>query len=196
MKNYAENYYESKNYILSYKLKDDQIIIKYANREKKIVPYTKEEEKRILSKMEEQAMNARIKDVPTFNKLLAISQPLALPIAISNFAEERNVFFAITLLIVAAGAIGYPIQVINHLIKTKDIEKMAYFINNKKILNRTFEEEDNNINIVLRTSNEISNDITINNIDKYSLKDLKKIKKSIEEKTAKVKRLQHYKRTY
>ena len=48
MKNYSLNYNEYKMFILNYEIKDDRIIINYADGEKSLIPYTFQNEKKRL----------------------------------------------------------------------------------------------------------------------------------------------------
>ena len=92
MKDYSLNDDERKQYILSYKIEDEKIIAKLASRESYIIPYTKENEQLVIAKMEKQARKAKVKPLSLTEKILAVSQPLILPVAIFNFISNGGWF--------------------------------------------------------------------------------------------------------
>ena len=54
MKNYTISNVDAKTFILNYEIKDGQIIINLASKEKYVIPYTEENEKKIIERMEYQ----------------------------------------------------------------------------------------------------------------------------------------------
>lgn len=186
MKDYStlDNY---KEFILSYKIVDNKIIIKLASEYDYIIPYTKENENKIIHKMETQIMNIKLNPISSLDKLVAFFCPLVLPFAIANFINYGGWLYAIILFLIATDAIYYPIKWINYNRKRKDYEKLKIFLDNKKELNDSIE---NNNNMLLGLSSKVKKEIelqqsnnqkpiNINNIDNYSLDDLKKLKENL-----------------
>ena len=111
-----------------------------------------------------------------------------LPIAIMNFVNNGGWFYGMLLAIIAEGAIYYPAKTIINAIKKRDIKKLNYFLDHKEELNENIEKSEN---IKLGVSKKAIKQIelqksknkqpfNINNIDKYSLSDLKALRENIE----------------
>lgn len=187
MKDYSLNTDEQKKYILSYKIKDGKIIVKLANGEFYTIPYTEENEQLVISKMESQARHAEVKPLGKMDKILSISQPLLLPIAIANFINFGGWFYGIILCIMAETAIKFPAKRIINAIKKKDIEKLNYFLDHQQELNDNVENNNMLLSVNKKTVNQIKaqqtekkKPININNIDNYSLSDLRTLKKNLD----------------
>ena len=188
MKDYSLNYDDSKKFILSYKIENGKIVAKLASGELYTVPYSEENENKIISRMEEQAKYAQLKPLKAIDKILAITQPLTLPIAIINFVNNGGWFYGTILAGVAAGAICYPAKVIINSIKKRDIKKLNYFLDNKEELNKSVEKSKNmTLGVSKKAVKEIElqrsenkQPFNINNIDNYSLSDLKALRENIE----------------
>lgn len=188
MKDYSLNYDDSKKFILSYKIENGKIVAKLASGELYTVPYSEENENKIISRMEKQARYAQPKPLKTPDKILAISQPLVLPIAIINFVNNGGWFYGILLAVIAVGAVGYPAKVIINAIKKRDIKKLNYFLDNKEELNESIEKSENmKLGVSKKAVKEIElqrsenkQPFNINNIDNYSLSDLKALRENIE----------------
>lgn len=191
MKDYSLNYDDSKNFILSYKIENGKIVAKLASGESCTVPYSEENENKIISRMEEQARYAQPKPLQMLDKILTISQPLMLPIAIMNFVNNGGWFYGMLLAIIAEGAIYYPAKTIINAIKKRDIKKLNYFLDHKEELNENIEKNEKSENIKLGVSKKAIKQIelqksknkqpfNINNIDNYSLSDLKALRENIE----------------
>ena len=189
MKDYSLNSEDKKKYIKKYKSKKGKIIIKFANRKKDFVSNTEENKQKIESKMEEQARKAEVKYLTPLEETLTMGFPLALPLTITNFMDNKDFPSGFLFGAVATGTIIFSTKYINCLIKEKDIEKLHYFLEYKKELNDNISNDINILqnvskkatrNIKMRLSNK-KEPININNIDKYSLKDLKTIKENIDE---------------
>ncbi len=187
MKDYSLNYDDSKKFILSYKIENGKIVAKLASGESYTVPYSEENKNKIISRMEEQARYAQQKPLKMQDKILTISQPLILPIAIMNFVNNGGWFYVMLLAIIAAGAIYYPAKTIINAIKKRDIKKLNYFLDHKEELNENIEKSEN---IKLGVSKKAIKQIelqkskneqpfNINNIDNYSLSDLKALRENI-----------------
>lgn len=192
MKDYSLNYDDSKKFILSYKIENGKIVAKLASGESYTVPYSEENENKMISRMEEQARYAQPKPLQMVDKILTISQPLMLPIAVMNFVNNGGWFYGMLLVIIFESAIYYPaktiINAIINAIKKRDIKKLNYFLDHKEELNENIEKSEN---IKLGVSKKAIKQIelqksknkqpfNINNIDNYSLSDLKALRENIE----------------
>ena len=138
--------------------------------------------------MEEQARYAQPKPLQMVDKILTISQPLMLPISIMNFVNNGGWFYGMLLAIIVESAIYYPAKTIINAIKKRDIKKLNYFLDHKEELNENIEKSEN---IKLGVSKKAIKQIelqksknkqpfNINNIDNYSLSDLKALRENIE----------------
>ena len=159
MKDYSLNYDDSKKFILSYKIENGKIVAKLASGESCTVPYSEENENKIISRMEEQARYAQPKPLKMLDKILTISQPLMLPIAIMNFVNNGGWFYGMFLAIIVEGAIYYPAKTIINAIKKRDIKKLNYF--EKSILNNGMSKTEFLISIA-KTEEEIKKEYEAN----------------------------------
>lgn len=192
MKDYSLNRKDSESFILSYTIEDGNIVAKTASGELITVPYSVENENQILSKMEKQAKWAHLKPLTLGDKILTVSQPLVFPIAIFNFIHYGRLYNAIIALMVVVASICFPAQTISYLLKKKELEKINYFLSNKNELNECIEKCENKelglskeaVKQIEIQKKEKKSPITINNIDNYSLADLKKLKENIEKITS------------
>ena len=188
MKDYSLNYDDSKKFILSYKIENRKIIAKLASGESYVIPYSEENESTIISRMENQARLAHLKPLKQLDKIFAICLPLILLVAISNFINYGGWFNGIGLAIIAPSAIYYPAKAIKHAIKKRDLKKLRYFLDNKIELNENIEKSENmKLGVSKRAVKEIElqksqnkQPFHINNIDRYSLNDLKNLRENIE----------------
>lgn len=188
MKDYSLNYNDSKKYILSYKIENDRIIEKLSNKESYDMPYSAENEATIISMMEHQARCAQLKPLGTSDKIYAILDPILLPFAIMNFVNNGGLFRALVLGVIATGTIIHPVIAITYMVKKRYIKKLNYFLDNKEELNEGIKKNPNlELGISKKAANEIELRISknkqpfdINNIDTYSLSDLRTLKDNIE----------------
>ena len=137
MKDYSLNYDDSKKFILSYKIENGKIVAKLASGESYTVPYSEENENKIISRMEEQARFAQPKPLQMLDKILTISQPLMLPIAIMNFVNNGGWFYGMLLAIIAEGAIYYPAKtiinaIVNTLTELNEVNGVKILINGQE----------------------------------------------------------------
>lgn len=187
MKNYSQSDLDAKQFILSYELEQGKIFVKLASGEIYSIPYTRENEKNVIARMEKQAREAQPKELKMLDKIMSVTQPLILPISIINFMNNGGWFYAFLLGIILSGAIYYPIKVIKNVLQKKDIKKMNYFLNVKEELNENIEKSENlKLGISKKAAKEIELQsskkqevFNINNIDNYSLNDLKTIRENI-----------------
>lgn len=188
MKDYSLNFDDSKKFILSYYIEDGKIVAKLASGEFYTIPYSEKNEAIIISKMEQQARYAKTKPIMALDRILAIMQPSVLPLAIVNFIHHGGWYYGILVAIIAGGAIYYPAKVIMNIIRKREIEKLNYFLDHKKELNENIEKSENmKLSVSKKAIKEIEfqksenkEPININNIDNYSLNDLKTLKSNIE----------------
>ena len=188
MRDYSLSYDDSKKFILSYKIENGKIIAKLASGELYTVPYSDENENKIISRMEEQAKHAQPKPLKTPDKILAISQPLVLPIAIINFVNNGGWFYGILIAVIAVRAVDNPAKAIINAIKRRDIKKLNYFLDHKEELNENIKKSENiklgvskkAIKQIELQKSENKQPFNINNIDNYSLNDLKALRENIE----------------
>ena len=138
--------------------------------------------------MEEQARNIEIEDITTGDKVLSVIDPLAFPVALVNFTSQTNLFNAVVLLIISWGAMNYPLKRVFNNIKIKDKERLEYFLEHQDEINKYLED---NKDVKLDISKKIikklkkvqeveKKPINLNNIDNYSLEDLRELKEYIE----------------
>ena len=189
MKNLS-NENNQNTYIINYIIKDMEIIIQLADNSEYRIPYTEENEKKVLAKMEEQILSAYVKDVSISTKILAISQPMLLPMSIFNYVSSKDTFHLVLMLIHGAGIIYFPSIWINKLLKESYINKAKFFISNKAKINYALQKNTSNMLIginnkkIKRTilSNLGSNKdaITINDIDLYTMKTLRQLISNLE----------------
>ena len=187
MRNYSTNYEDYQEYILSYKIENKEIIIKLATNELYVIPYTKENERIVIAMMERQAKN--IKEVPIEiirRNIAFVGASLSLSlIAFMKYIAVGNFITLFAIIMFGSLTMLSTSTAIQNIIRNKDIKKFRYFLKNKKELNINAKKT-KNLNISKKAEREIQkqNNITpinINNIDSYSLKDLKKIRENIEQ---------------
>ena len=180
MKDYSEDQKQAKQYILSYKIKDGKIISKLASGEVYIIPYNEKNEEAIKNIMEKQAEKAQSYNFNPRKKLSVLSPVLF-------FTSGGNIVYLCTCLV----SIGVSTLMTIDIMNTKtDIKKLEYYLLNKTELNENLvnsKSENMILNISKKASKEIKHQIkedkepiTLNNIDSYSLKDLKALKSNLE----------------
>lgn len=190
MKDYSLNDDDSKKFILSYKIENGEIVAKLASGELYTIPYSEENENEIISRMEEQAERAQPTPFKPFEIICAILESTTLPFAISNFVNNVRLSNGIVLTGVVIGTIETSIRVIIYAIEKRDIEKLNYFLDNKEELNKIavkLTSENMKLGVSKKAVSEIELQrsekkppFTINNIDIYSLSDLKAVRANAE----------------
>lgn len=188
MKDYSNNFIDARKFILSYKIESEKIVAKLASGEEYVIPYTEDNENKILSKMEEQAKNAKPKKLQMIDKFLAIIQPLLFPIIISNFIKFGGLYYGIVLCFNAIASIYYPTKVIKNSLKNNEIKKLNYFFENKNELNENIDKSENlknnlskkAIREINKQESENKEPFTINTIDSFRFVELKILKDNIE----------------
>ena len=182
MKDYTLDKLAQEKFIKNYKVKNDKIIINLASKEKYVIPYTKENEEKVLTKMEEQVNNARIKPIGIINKFLVGVSYGALALALYLSIVETAILY----FVVAFGLSSFfTYQLVSNQIKVKDLEKQRFFLDNRKLINDNIKKSPNmtlGLDKKIVTQIEHSDEqkiFDINLIDSYSLDDLKKLKRNI-----------------
>lgn len=182
MKDYTLDKLAQEKFIKNYKVKNDKIIINLASKEKYVIPYTKENEEKVLTKMEEQVNNARIKPIGIINKFLVGVSYGALALALYLSIVETAILY----FVVAFGLSSFfTYQLVGNQIKVKDLEKQRFFLDNRKLINDNIKKSPNmtlGLDKKIVTQIERSDEqkiFDINLIDSYSLDDLKKLKRNI-----------------
>ena len=105
-----------------------------------------------------------------------------LPIAIMNFVNNGGWFYGMFLAIIVEGAIYYPAKTIINAIKKRDIKKLNYFLDHKEELNENIKlgVSKKAIKQIELQKSKNKQPFNINNIDNYSLSDLKALRENIE----------------
>ncbi len=188
MKDYSWNFDEAETFILSYKIKDGKIVAKLASGGKYIIPYSVNNENMMLARMEEQAKYARVKPLRTLDKIFGAMYPLwLLPLYANQFISYGGWGNGILFSCVTFLSIYYPARIVNHLLKRREIKKLKLFLENKEELNEAVEKRESaTIGLSRSTVKEIEKQkkenrepFNINNIDKYSLADLRVLSDNI-----------------
>lgn len=190
MKDHSLDFNDSKKFILSYKIENGKIVAKLASGEVYTVPYTEENENIIISKMEEQVRCAQPKPLWVWetHKFLAISNSLNLPVAISHFVNYGGWLWGTILAFVTVEAIKHSAIVITNVIKNRNIKKLKDFLDHKEELNKSVEKSENmelgisknDVKQIDLQESENKEPFNINNMNNYSLSDLKILEKNIE----------------
>jgi hypothetical protein len=184
MKNYAEHWTECENFITKYKVVGNKIIIRYADTGKKEIPYTESNEQSIIDIMETQASNAADKPLKKAKKYFALNlmvAPFLFLLSVSSIVIAKSIMSYIYLFCFILSYVG----LVENFKRIKEIKKMKFFLDNKNELNSSVDEYVdiyNNVNeySIKNTKKEVCNNkFNINNIDDYSLSELKKIKEEI-----------------
>ena len=188
MKDHSVNSAEQKKYILSYKVEAEKIVAKLASGEFYTIPYSEENEQAIILRMEKQARSAEITPISFSDKFFCFALSLALPILVLLLIVYGGwVCFTLFSLTVIC-ELYYSKELISNIIKKMDIAKLNYFLDNQQKLNDNIGKNENVLlNVRKKAINQIKSEqskgkriFNINNIDNYSLKDLKTLKENIE----------------
>ena len=186
MKDYSVNSDEQKKYILSYKVEAGKIVAKLASGGLYTIPYSEENEQAIILRMEKQARSAEITPISFgfFTLVLYFSIPVLVLLIIAYGGWVR---FTASSFSVICG-LYYSKKIISNRIRNMDIAKLKLFLDNQQELNDNIGKNENVLlNVRKKAINQIKSEqskgeriFNINNIDNYSLKDLKTLKENIE----------------
>jgi len=184
MRDYTNNLEDKNIFIMSYKVKKNKIICTHPTGKKTIFEYSIEKEEEILDIMEKQVYNTnRYEDKLETKKRKNIENILVYLIIFStNVALYLINKYEIYIDIFYILSIYSPIllaEAINTEKSLEDLKKSRYFLENKK----TF-DKNKTIKYKLQRKGK-NNKFDINIIDKYSLRDLIKIKESIQKELIK-----------
>lgn len=179
------------HFILSYKIKDNNIIIDFANESGKVVvPYTKENEKKILEKMKNQvcSTNKILGKIKSRENKRLIGLLLILGTALLSGGFLNNIYLEnIYWFISTFAAVGFSVSLLKDELIKNDIKKNKYFLENEKNLNDNVKKNQNMLfntrkvtKDVVLASKEDDPALTINTVDKIPFSDLKQIINNIE----------------
>ena len=175
MKDYSIYKEEARRFILRYEIKSDKIIAELASGEDYVIPYTKENEIKVLEKMEEQVLyadkflksNKQTKE--SYLKLGAIELLFSIMcIMMDNEIMHTGMgMFSLTSILIAARA----------KIKSDDYNKSKAFLDNKELFTKEYMSENvlNGLSILTKSLLEGKETLTINDIDRISCRDLRKL---------------------
>ena len=181
---------ERKYFILDYKRKGNNLVIHYANDADLVIPYTSQNEKNILSEMKNQIIEygytEDILEKDAF-KLEFFGVLFSIIFLIINIGINAMLPSSILFNILKVIDIVLPILITYYSVKYANISK-EYINDIKK--HKLFIENELKIN-EYRKVNDITyeKDLTINDIDKVKLEELKDILINIEQEERKQKRL-------
>lgn len=197
MKDYSMDLEDSKTFILNYKIKEDKIIIKFANRKKLIVPYSLENEQKILEKMRNQVLqsdeikqNQSNKFLTFFNGLIIDFVMTVLFIGAVSGLARLGVY--ISTFVYAMGDIPLFLAINNFckVLRVKgtinDLNKNRKFVDNEeKINDHLASNPDILLNATKTTrlvcsTEEKTPALTINTVDKMSNRDLAQLLEAID----------------
>lgn len=184
MKDYTLDSEEAVSFILNYEIKDNQIIVNYANGEHYIIPYTNDNEEKILKKMEDQVYSAQYYDELS-KKILKKSRNWILFCILMIILLKTNSSFIPLMQNILIGSctlcIGWKILYIKYIkANINDLEKNKMLLDNQEKLNKMIKENQN----ILTNSNEKIKEMvkstpedkpvfTLNSVEKLKLKELK-----------------------
>lgn len=187
MKDYSMNSEERKLFILSYEIKDSNIIINFAGGEKNVIPYTEENEKKILDKMNEQIKVASkgkyVEYKKTLRTFLMAGFFGGLIFTISTLLNSEPAIFTGlfgTFSTVSIGAAAVVNSNLNDFKKNKRFLELQSKINTnvKKNKNMTVKTSKKTRNMVKETSND-KDVFNINNFNYVPFDDIETINDNI-----------------
>jgi len=200
MKNYTLNEIDSENFILNYKIVDDEIIINFASKKHKdkcVIPYTIENEKEILKKMKQQVVESS--NFSRTQKRIEMEAPTILSYGLFAFISISALnavalFFGLTqatifllpynLIFLLISSYGLY-ELVSSKVKLSDVRKNRLFLENEELLNKNLGkrlEYHKNMSLGIKTKkNEMCKhiDLDLNKIDKIKYKRLKSVLENI-----------------
>mgnify|MGYP004557948597 CR=1 FL=1 len=195
MKYYTLNSKDATSFILNYEIKDNQIIVNYANGEHYIIPYTNDNEKKILKKMEDQVHDAQNSDDMLKKKIRKAGDWILFSIfmIICNFCTIKSCHSISPLMqnifiVCFTFNIGFQIFDIKYVTKIlKDLEKNKILLDNQEKINEMIKE---NQNILTNSNEKIKKMVkstpedkpvgTLKSVEKLKLKELKSVLENIQ----------------
>jgi len=195
MKDYSQNYEDSKKFILGYDIVEGDIVIKFSNGEKYVVPNNEKNIEIILKKMEEQVNKVDEEKFISRKKTnikISIGCVILLVLSTVGLASTMQIegleIAKITMFYLPTIA---TIPVIGNIIvqnnKIKDLQKNKRFMSIKDEINQKVR---NNENMLVKTSNKTKNIVletpenkevfNINSFNYVPFRDLEQIEENIE----------------
>lgn len=192
MKDYSLDSEDSKTFVLNYIVKDNQIIVHFADKKNYVIPYTIENEAKLLNKMKTQVLQSNQfieQQEERFSKLRAITAMLfgtTLPL-VSTFASGISIISGIVV-VLSVLCIGCNIcNMIDIKRNIKDINKNKLLLNNEERLN---EKVKKNPNVLANSKGKVKKMVhstpvdqpvfTLNSIDKIRYEELRQILENID----------------
>lgn len=178
---------DASTYITNYRIENDEIIVTYATKEEIPFPYSESRENQLLNRMEEQVKEVGLRNILPTEKILAIFGSLAAPFVINLFIKDRNTLNMILMVYLTTNAIYYPIKIVGKMIDNVDVHRIRLFLENKELLNKYIREgykvtrgvSKKTIRIIEERKQENKDAFNINILEKYPLRDLKRIRNNI-----------------
>ena len=195
MKDYSKSLEERREFILSYEIKDEQIIIKLAKGKHYPIPYTEENLKKVDERMKAQVKKADISEqAHAFSRLkkamikvravLSVTAGILFGIFVPNLSTAllACVIYGICSVVIFTGIEAIALR--NS--KKIDLEKSKFFLENEGEINANLNKPNVLLNVGRKTVAKVEEvkasgkPFKINDIDKLSLKDLKQLKANID----------------
>ena len=191
MEFYPSKRNEKATYIVSYKILGNNMEVTFADFSKKMIPYTKETEQKVLDKMADQVIDGDSTVIPW------IAQPASAAGAVTSLAMfaasnsmlHNNVDFPHVLFTVGTGLLVFmtltPFAVM--IAKERNLTKLTYYLDNQNDIDNSAKiRRSYEIGLSKGAKKEIAEKsrkrqrpISLNNIDHFSLRELKRLKKDI-----------------
>lgn len=194
MKDYSVTRKEQKSYVLSYEIKGNKIVMKMADGTTKEAPYSELTEQAILSQMESQVKRAKKwKELPIgagINVATLIGLAMVMLFiyhTIPSPALYQTLMVAVPTALTGVSIISFLKHMEDFERTPKEVEKLNYFVENKDELSSTVNEKEKVMDgLSSKATKQINKEdlisgesLTVNNIDKFSLKDLKTLRDNI-----------------
>lgn len=190
MYDYSENEEERRRFILNYDIEDGKIILHFATGNDKVIPYGPINELRVLKQMNEELqdiprLKEKINDDLEDLKIYKIGSLGKFIISLIGILAAIRIFYSMNVVIYLLGLFGsasmifgidivvkdYDIEKLKK--KIKELEKFEYFFKEKEFINTNIKTNQENLSLKANKS------LTINDADKLSLEDLKRIRDEI-----------------
>ncbi len=190
MYDYSENEEERRRFILNYDIEDGKIILHFATGNDKIIPYSPINEERVLKQMNEELQNIprlkeKINDDLEDLKIYKTGSLGKFIISLIGILAAIRIFYSMNVVIYLLGLFGITSMIfgIDTLVKDnnikklekkiKELEKFEYFFKEKEFINTNIKTNQENLSL------KVNKRLTINDADKLSLEDLKRIRDEI-----------------
>ena len=188
MKNYCFDSNESKLFILNYTIKKSDIIVKYASGDTVTIPYTVENENKLRQLMRKQVENTSVKKINKKFISPNISTVISAILVIVSFLINVPTVATYALVgLSSCGLLGSAIRARKIKKIKNDYLKSCEFLENKNQINENIDIKSITNNVSKKTVKQIKKakveantynkveTLDLNQIDKMSIKDLRKI---------------------